>query len=184
MKRLPLAAVALVVALAGLAAGLDACSSSSPSGPATDGPLSSAASAHGPIPRGGNCLNRRINQTFADQSFTNYGHAAVVLDRIVLLHPRNERLIAAYAIAGPPQIGVIPWPPAGRAWDHRQPVHGYRVAPGKTFAPVLGVKAAGPGFATSQGMLVYYHDAVGSYEAPNYFAMQISANGSGKGCRD
>jgi len=169
-----------------LACALAGCHSTS-SDPATDGPLSSGKSAHGPIPRGANCLNRRgVPETFGDQQFTNYGHATVVLDRVVLLHPQNERLIGSYAVPGRELVGVVQWPPtyAGTpsGWKDRQPVRGYRVAPGKTFNMVLGVTFAGPGFATSQGMLVYYHDAAGSFMAPNYFAMQIAATRSGKGC--
>lgn len=180
-----------VVALAGLLAfALAGCSTpASAHDPATNGPLSSGTSAHGRIPRGGNCLNRRgVPETFGDQQFTNYGHVTVVLDRIVLLHPRNERLIGAYAIPGIELVGVIPWPPnwpgVRALWKTRQPVRGYRVAPGKTFNTALGVIAAGPGFATSQGMLLYYHDSAGSYVAPNYFKMQIAATRSGKGCVD
>ena len=42
---------------------------------------------------------------------------------------------------------------------------------------VLGVVAVGPGRrATSQGMLVCYHDSAGSYVAKNYFAGIVSAN--------
>ncbi len=137
----PIAVVALVAALG---SALGACSSGS-GGPATEGPLSSGTSAHGRIPRGGNCVtfppSSRV-QAFADQQFTNHGHATVVLDRVVLLHPHNERLIGSAVIPGTRVIGVIPWPPnypsvRGR-WKTRQPVHGYRVAPGKTFNMVLG----------------------------------------------
>jgi hypothetical protein len=183
-------AVKMRAALAAMvAAALAGCSTASTHDPASNGPLSSAASAHGRIPRGGNCLNRRpVPEAFGDQPFTNYGHSTVVLDRVVLLHPRNERLIGSDVIPGTPQIGVVQWPPnwpqLRAAWKKRRPVHGYRVAPGKQFNMVLGVTYAGPGFATSQGMLVYCHDAAGSYVAPNYFAMQIAATSSGKGCRD
>jgi hypothetical protein len=177
MRVIPaaLAAVSLAAALA--SAG---CGSSSP---ATDGPLSSGVD--GMIPRGENCVTRFVSelQTFGDQQFTNQGHATVVLDRVVLLHPHNERLIGSYAVPGAVLIGVVPWPPKYRgmppAWKDRQPVHGFRLAPGKTFNMVLGVTAAGPGRATSQGMLVYYHDSAGSYVSPNYFAMIIVATKSG-----
>jgi hypothetical protein len=170
--------VALVALLASALAG---CSASG--GPRTDGPLSSGVD--GRIPRGGNCVTRFVSrlQTFGDQQFTNNGHATVVLDRVALLHPRNERLIGSYAVPGTAVIGVIPWPPndpsvTGR-WKTRQPVHGYRVSPGKTFNTVLGVTAAGPGNAISQGMLVHYHDTAGSYVAPNYFTMQIALGRNG-----
>jgi len=80
-------------------------------------------------------------------------------------------------------IGVVPWPPKypgmPPAWKDRQPVHSFRLAPGKTFNMVLGVTAAGPGRATSQGMLVYYHDSAGRYVSPNYFAMIIAATKTG-----
>ena len=183
--RMP--AVKMRVALAALLACALAGCHSARGDPATRGPLSSGTSQYGRIPRGANCLDRRgVPETFGDQQFTNYGHATVVLDRVLLLHPHNERLIGAYAIPGTEVVGVIPWPPKypgmAQGWDHRQSVQGYRVAPGKTFNMVLGVTFAGPGFATSQGMLVYYHDAAGSYVAPNYFAMQIAATRSGKGC--
>jgi hypothetical protein len=46
-----------------------------------------------------------------------------------------------------------------------------------TFNMVLGVTFAGPANATSRGMLIYYHDAAGSYVTPNYFGMQIAPGG-------
>ena len=39
----------------------------------------------------------------------------------------------------------------------------------------LGIIATTPRRATSQGMLVYYHDSSGSYVAKNYFANIIAA---------
>lgn len=39
----------------------------------------------------------------------------------------------------------------------------------------LGIVATTLGRATSQGMLVYYHDSAGSYVAKNYFANIITA---------
>ena len=173
-----------VVLVALLLSALAGCSSAAGGDPATDGPLSSGASAHGPIPRGGNCVpltDGRL-QTFADQNFTNHGHVTVVLDRVVLLHPRNQRLIGSYAVPGNVVIGQVPWPPEinlPSTWKNSQPVHGFRVAPGKTFLMVLGATPAGPGDSTSQGMLVYYHDAAGSYVAPNYFGMQIAPGRNG-----
>ena len=42
---------------------------------------------------------------------------------------------------------------------------------------VLGVAAiAGGRWATSQGMLVYYHDSSGTYVAKNYWANNLAAN--------
>src|SRR5258708_1749561 len=172
--------VALIALLTSALAGCGASVS-----PATDGPLNSGAGKDGRIPRGGNCVTRYVSrlQTFGDQWFTNYGHATVVLDRVALLHPHNERIIGSYAVPGKVLIGVIPWPPNfpgdSALWKTRQPVRGYRLAPGKTFNMVLGVTPAGPGNAISQGMLVYYHDAAASYGAPNYFAMQIAATSNG-----
>jgi hypothetical protein len=82
VKPLPLA----VVALAGLlASALAGCSGSG--GPATDGPLGSGVD--GRIPRGNICVTRFGSQlqAFGFEQFTNYGHASVVLDRVVLLIP-------------------------------------------------------------------------------------------------
>jgi hypothetical protein len=173
--------LATLAALAALASVLGGCSNSG--GPATDGPLRNGV--NGPIRRGFNCVTRFVSklQTFGDQQFTNYGHATVVLGRVALLHPHNEHLIGSYAVPGDLVIGVVPWPPkyAGMppTWKHRQPVHGFRLAPGKTFNMVLGVTAAGPGRATSQGMLVYYHDSVDSYVVRNIFGMIIVATKHG-----
>jgi hypothetical protein len=148
-----------------------------------DGPLSSAAGLHDPIPRGGNCITFPPStraQAFADQTFTNYGHVTVVLDRIVVLHPHNFRLIAAYAIPGTGLVGILEWPPSYRPrWSHRKPIRGYRVAPRQSFNMVVGGEPAGPGKATSQGLLLYYHDSAGSYVAPNYFAMDVAPGRNG-----
>ncbi len=113
-------------------------------------------------------------QTFGDQIFTNYGSSTVVLDRVILLRPRDERLIGSYAVPGARVIGAPGgWPPKypdmPAGWRHRQPVRGFRLAPGRTFNMVLGVVATTPGRAISQGMLVYYHDSSGTYVAKNYF---------------
>ncbi len=169
----------LVVALAAaLVSALGGCGSG---GPAADGPLSSGYSVHGPIPRGSICVPGGRPQSFGDQLFTNYGHATVVLDRVVLLHPHNERLIGSYAVPGDQLIGTVPWPPKcpgmPPGWTHRQPVHGFRLVPGETLNMVLGVAAVAAGRrAISQGMLVYYHDTSGTYVAKNYFANIIAAN--------
>ena len=168
-----------LVVLAVAAALMSAVGGCGRGGPATDGPLSSGTSIHGRIPSGDNCVPGGHAQTFGDQVFTNYGQVTVVLDRVVLLHPRNERLIASYAVPGKLLIGVVFWPPkyAGMpsTWKHRQPVHGFRLAPGRSFNMVLGAIAIAPGQASARGMLVYYHDSAGSYVAPNYFGMIIAA---------
>ena len=173
------------VALAALVIAVGGCSGGG--GPATDGPLSSSTSMHGPIPTGSNCVPGGHSWAFGFQQFTNYGHTTVILDRVVLLHPRNEHLVGSYEVPGAVIVGVVRWPPrypgspAGvgvpPAWKHRQPVHGFRLAPGKTFDMVLGVAAiTGGRRATSQGMLVYYHDSSGTYVAKNYWANIIAAS--------
>jgi hypothetical protein len=176
VRPLPLA----LLGLAALASALGGCGGGG--GPATDGPLSSGTSMHGPVPRGSICTPGGGPVTFGDQQFTNYGHTTVVLDRVVLLHPHNERLIGSYAVPGDFLIGTVNWPPkyAGipSTWKHRQPVHGFRLAPGKAFNMVLGVATITPRRdAVSQGMLVYYHDSSGTtYVARNYFANIIAAS--------
>jgi hypothetical protein len=112
--------------------------------------------------------------------FTNYGSIAVVLDRVILMHPRNQRLLGAYAVpAGDFLVGnPHGWPPQGTplpsTWKRRQPVHGFRLAPGKTFNMVLGVAPVSTGRSTSQGMLVYYHASSSSYVAKNFWAEIIA----------
>lgn len=172
--------IATLTLAAVLSSALAGCGGGS-GGPATDGPLGSGVD--GTIPRGSICLPGGQPQTFGDQQFTNHGHATVVLDRVVLLHPHNERLIGSYAVPGAVLIGAVPWPPKYSGmpptWKDRQRVHGFRLAPGKTFNMVLGVAAVGPGRATSRGMLVYYHDSADSYVSPNYFANIIAATKTG-----
>jgi hypothetical protein len=83
------------------------------------------------------------------QTFTNYGDTTVILDRVVLLRPRNERLVGSYAVPGDLLVGNVRWPPTypstisvpgvPAAWKHRQTVPGFRLAPGKSFNMVLGV---------------------------------------------
>jgi hypothetical protein len=106
-----------------------------------------------------------------------------VLDRVALLHPRNERLVGSYAVPGKLLIGVEPWPPsyAGipATWKHRQAVHSFRLAPGNSFNMVLGVAAIAAGQASSQGMLVYYRDSAGSYVTTDHVAMVIAATTNG-----
>jgi hypothetical protein len=119
---------------------------------------------HGqPVSRSG-----RVGDPFAFgvEQFTNHGHATVVLDRVTLLHPHNERLVGSYAVPGPYILGAMPWPPGPAdlppTWKDRQPVHGFRLAPRKTFTMVLGVIATTSGRTISQGMRIYYHDTAGS----------------------
>jgi hypothetical protein len=167
-----LAAVALAAALASAGCGS--------SGPATDGPLRG-----GPFggPSGGaDGADARVGQpvTFGDERFTNHGHTTVVLDRVALRHPRHVRLIGSYAVPGVGLAGVgRGWPPRYSGlpptWKYRQPVHGFRLAPGKSFNMVLGVvAAAGTPCARSPGMVIYYHDSAGSYVADDHFAMIIA----------
>jgi hypothetical protein len=42
---------------------------------------------------------------------------------------------------------------------------------------VLEVAGATSGTATSQGLLVYYHDPAGPYVVPNYWAMIVAPPG-------
>ena len=169
----PFAVLALAAALVAAVGG---CGGRS--GPAKDGPLSSGTSMRGPIPNGSVCAPGGRPVAFGNELFTNYGHIVVVLDRVVLLHPHNERLIGSFAVPGVLLAGTVYWPPKNlvpRTWKYRQPVHGFRLLPGKSFDMVLGVAAITPHRATSQGMLVYYHDSSGSYLAKNYFANIIAA---------
>ena len=171
MRPLPLALVVLA-----LASAVGGCGGG---GPATDGPLSSGNGIHDPVPRGSICAPGGQPWAFGLQQFTNYGNTTVVLDRVVLLHARNERLIGSYAVPGDRVIGTVHWPPQypdmPPGWKHREPVHGFGLAAGRSFNMVLGVAAISPR-ATSQGMLVYYHDSSGSYVARNYWANIIAAN--------
>jgi hypothetical protein len=173
----PLGVVALTAALV---SALSGCSGSG-GATATNGPLRN--DAQGIIPSGSICAPGGEPQTFGDQQFTDYGHVTVVLDRVVLLDPHNERLIASYAIPGKLLIGTVPWPPSEHAWPYtwkyRQPVRGFKLASGKSFDMVLGVTAIRTGQATSRGVLVYYHDSAGSYLAKNYFANIIAATKTG-----
>lgn len=168
----------LVVAVA-LAAAVAGCSGGG--GPATDGPLSGGA--FGSISGGADCVPGGQPQTFGDERFTDHAHATVVLDRVVLLHPHHERLIGSYAVPGTLLIGTMPWPPRYRGlpptWKDRQPVHGFRLAPGKTFNLVLGVAATTTGRASSRGVVIYYHDPAGRYMTSNHLAMIIAASKGG-----
>ncbi len=186
LRSLPLAVLALV-----LVSVLSGCGGHSDS-PSADGPMSSSSSRHGPIPQGSNCAPGGRPVAFGFQQFTNYGDTTVALDRVVLLHPHNEHLVGSYAVPGAVIVGEVYWPPkypgtpAGpgvpAAWRHRQLVHGFRLPPGRTFDMVLGVAAITPARATSQGMLVYYHDSSGSYVAKNFWANNLAAASRKRGC--
>lgn len=159
-----------------MASSLGACSSNH--GTANYGPLSSAVG--GRLVHGFNCVRGGERQTFGDQTFTNHGNIPVILDRVVLRQASNERIIGSYAMPGQRLIGIVPWPPKYRhmppAWKDRQPVRGFRVAPGRSFNMVLGTEAIAAGRATAKGMLVYYHDSQGAYVAKNLFGMIIAAS--------
>lgn len=178
-KLLP---AAVVVTVAALAPVLGGCTGGG-SGSATDGPLSGGA--YGSITSGHVCVPGRVGQprTFGIERFTNHGHGTVMLDRVALLHPDHERLIGSYAVPGTWLVGVVAWPPKyvglPPTWKHRQPVHGFRLAPGKSFNMVLGVAATAPGRAISRGMLVYYRDSAGSYVTSSGPAMIIGATKRG-----
>jgi hypothetical protein len=178
VRPLLLVLAALTAALASVLGG---CSGGAGS-PVAGGPLSSRG-ANGVVPRGSYCGPARVGQpiAFGEEVFTNYGHTTVVLDRVSLQHPRNERLIGSYVIeGGSVLIGAEYWPPSVGAvastWKLRKPVRGFRLAPGKSFNMVLGVIATATGQAKSQGMLVYYHDSAGSYVTSDDFAMVIAVN--------
>jgi hypothetical protein len=159
---------------------LGGCSGGTGSAIQSGGPLSSGNGVHDPIPTGSICAPGGRAWTFADQQFTNYGKVAVVLNRVVLVRPRNERLIGSYAVPGLQEIGTVPWPPRNPGlpitWKKRQPVHGYRVLPGKSFNIVLGVAAVRDSHrAVSQGILVYYRDQSVTYAARNDYGNIVSA---------
>lgn len=161
-----------------VAAVLSALGGCSASGPATDGPLR----IHDLISLGSQCVPGGRPQAFGFDQFTNYGHTTVVLDRVVLLHPRNQHLVGSYAVPGDRVIGVAHWPPRYPGmppqWKDRQPVHGFRLEPGRTFNIVLGIAATvGSHRAISRGELVYYHDSSGRYVAQSQSANIVAANG-------
>ncbi|HET9898153.1 MAG TPA: hypothetical protein VFQ44_24755 [Streptosporangiaceae bacterium] len=112
----------------------------------------------------------------------------MILDRVVLLHPHNQRRIGAYALLydlpGEFLVGnPHGWPPEHSplppTWKYRRPVRGFRLAPGKSVNMVLGVTPITRHRSTSQGMLVYYHDSPGSFVAKNYWAEIIAGNPHG-----
>jgi hypothetical protein len=170
ITRTGLAAVALAVAL--VSAG---CGSSG--GPSAHGPLRGGSFGFG---GGSDCAPARVGHpiTFGDERFTNHGHTTLVLDRVGLRHPSQVRLVGSYAVPGTYLVGVAHWPPryAGipPSWKHRQLVHGFRLAPGKSFNMALGVSATGGPLARSPGMVIYYHDPAGRYVVVDHFAMIIA----------
>jgi hypothetical protein len=94
--------------------------------PAADGPLSSGDGPHDPLPRGAVCTPYGGPQTNGLQVFTNYRSTTVILDRVVLLRPRNQRLLGAYAVPSGNFLVGNPhgWPPRSSplpsGWKHRQ----------------------------------------------------------------
>jgi hypothetical protein len=179
VRPLPLMAVGMAAALVSALAGCHSGRS-----PAADGPLSSGNGIHDPIPRGSVCTPDGGPQTNGLQVFTNYGSTIVVLDRVVLLRPRNQWLLGSYAVPGEYVVGSPHgWPPRSAqlppTWKHRQPVHGFRLAAGGTFNMVLGVAPITKRRSTAQGMLVYYHDSSGTYVAKDYWAEIIAGNPHG-----
>jgi len=69
-------------------------------GPSVRDPL--GGGAFGSISDDDDCAPGHVNQpqTFGDERFTNNGQSAVVIDRVVLLHPHSERLVGSYAMPG------------------------------------------------------------------------------------
>lgn len=60
-----------------------------------------------------------------------------------------------------------------------QPVHGFRLTPGKSFNMVLGVTATATGHADSRGMAIYYHDSAGNHVTSNHLAVTIGVTKRG-----
>lgn len=177
LRGMPLTVVALVA----LAITLGGCGGGGGSGgPTADGPLSSGLGIHDPSPPSTICAPGGRPWAFGLESFTNYGHTAVIVDRVVLARPRNEHLVGSYAVPGSRVVGVVQWPVRNPqtqpAWKDRQPVPGFRLAPGQSLNLVLGIAAIAAGRrATSQGTLVYYHDSVGAYVAADNDVSIIAA---------
>jgi len=168
-----------LVALAVVPALISALAGCQSGGVAANGPLSSGDGPHDPVSRGAVCTPDGGPQTDGLTVFTNYGSTTVILDRVVLLRARNQRLLGAYAVPSGNFIVGNPhgWPPRDSplpsGWKHRQPVHGFRLAAGRSFNMVLGVAPIAKGLSISHGMLVYYHDSSGSYVAKDYWAEGI-----------
>jgi hypothetical protein len=164
---LPAAALASALASAG-------CGSS---GPATDGPLRN-------VPDGGaECQVTHVGQivTFGLETFTNYGQTTLVLDGASLLHARGLRVVGSAAMPGEQELGeMFGWPPKHRdmppGWKHRRRVHGFRLAPGKSFGIVIGVVATAAPLARAPGTVIRYHDSGGRYVAYDHFAKIIAAS--------
>jgi hypothetical protein len=183
MRSWPLVVVAVTVASA-----LVGCGGSGTTGPATNGPLNSGTSIHSrPHPGFGTCVPGGRAYGFGTDQFTNYGHTTVVLDRVVLLHPHNERLIGSDAVPGDRIVGTAYWPVRNpvtqSAWKDRKPIDGFRLGPGKTFNMVLGIAViTAHRLGMSQGELVYYHDSWHNYVAKSYMENDISANSDTRHC--
>lgn len=172
-----------VLAAVALAGALTVAGCGGSSGRATDGPLRGGPFGS-PSPGGAACAEARIGQpiAFGDERFTNHGHATLVLDRVGLRHPHHVNLIGSFAVPGIGLAGVTrSWPPRHSglppSWKHRQQVHGFRLAPGKSFNMVLGVVATGGPPARSPGMAIYYHDPAGRYVVVDRFAMVVAVSG-------
>jgi hypothetical protein len=176
-------ALPLVTAIVALAA-LGGCGGSSTThAMSTDGPL--AGGSYGSISAGSVCAPASVGQprTFGTERFANDGSTTVVLDRVALVRPHNERLVGSYAIPGNSLVGTAPWPPAGPgippSWRHHDSVHGFRLAPRMMVVIALGVAAPSTGRASSRGMVLYYHDSSGRYVLRNGLGMTIAV---GKSC--
>jgi hypothetical protein len=174
VKPLSLAALGLAVAVA---LALGGCSSGG-GGPAADGPLSGGPYGSA-IGQGDVCAPARVGQpwTFGIDEFTNQGHDTVTLDRVTLVHPQHEHLISSWLMPGAALIGIVPWPPRvarkPSTWKDRQPLQGFRLAPGKPAVIVLDVAPTAARRASSQGVTIYYHDPAGSYVTSSHFGLQF-----------
>jgi len=119
--------------------------------------------------------------TFGEETYTNRGQTTLVLDGTSLLHSRYLRVVGSAAMPGQRLIGeVFGWPPRYRdmppGWKHRHAVHGFRLAPGRSFGIVIGVVATATPLARAQGTVIRYHDSGGRYVADDHFAMFIAAS--------
>jgi hypothetical protein len=177
VKPSALVAIGLAAVLASIVCG---CASG---GVTPGGPLSTGNGIDKP-PNNffGSCIPGGRPAALGYDVFTSYGHATVTLSRVALVHPRNQRIIAAYAAPGTWTLGQYRWPPPKKPptqpqWKDRQPVHGYRVPAGKSFDLVLDITAIDNSQrATSRDQLVYYRDSSGRYAVKTYASLTISAN--------
>jgi len=128
IRSLTLVAVATAAALASALAGCQSGGSL-----ADDGPLSGGDDPHDPIPRGAVYTPYGGPQTSGLQVFTNHGSTTVILDRVVLLRPRNQRLLGSYAVP----TGTFSWEPAGLA------AQGFPIAIGVETPPARSWLTAG-----------------------------------------